>query len=396
MTRSVPPPQSLRSLLALDAKKLRSFAVALLVGSAFVASAAAFHRELPPEPTPPPGMKVGKTDVTLESNAPQWKVLRLAQVKLPEPHYTDAFPARFTVDEALASKVGTPLAGRVTTVFVVLGQNVKRGDPLFSVASPDIAGLRAEREKALVGLEASKADFQRVKAMVEAKALPEKDQLASDRDLREAQLSVRLAETKLSSLRVSSRSDNEFTVVAPRDGVVIEKSVLPAQQVDANTPLVGVADLSRVRVAAELFEADAVTATKGGKVQISSPSMPGFAAETTISLVSQVADPERHTVSVWADLPNAEGNIRPNVFAELRLLTSPPAGTLEIPTSALVSDGSHQYVYVATGNGRFERRSVVAGPSRDDRLLVFKGLTNGETVVEQGAVLLDNQIALVN
>jgi len=231
---------------------------------------------------------------------------------------------------------------------------------------------------------------------VDAKALPEKDALASSRELREATLSLRLAETKLSSLRVSARTDNEFTVVSPRDGVVIEKNVLPAQQVYAGAPLVSVADLSKVRVVADLFEADAVAAVKGAKARITSPSMPGFEADADIELVSQVADPERHTVAVWAELPNADGTIRPNVFAEMKLLTSPPPGTLEIPTAALVSDGSHQYVYVAAGNGRFERRTVTAGASRDDRLLVFKGLQAGDTVVEQGAVLLDNQIALVN
>jgi RND family efflux transporter MFP subunit len=279
---------------------------------------------------------------------------------------------------------------------VVLGQAVKAGQPLFSVTSPDIAGLRAEREKSAVGLDVSKAAYERVKAMVDAKALPAKDAIESDQQLREAALALRLAETKLRSLKVSSRADNEFTVVSPRDGVVIEKNVLPSQQVEAGAPLVGVADLSTVRVAADLFEADASGIVKGTKALVTSPSLPGFQVETEIEMVSSVADPERHTVPVWVRLPNTDGRIRPNAYAEVRLATNPQPGTLEIPTSALVSDGAHQYVYVQENPGHFVRRPVVAGSSRDDRLLIYQGLKPGEVVVEQGAVLLDNQIALAN
>jgi len=397
MTSQIPPETiTLGSALSLTKQKAWTFAAALGVGALGLLATAAFHRAPPPENPPAQGIQVGKTDVTLAANAAQWKVLRVTPVQVPAVHWSNAFPARFTVDEALAAKVGTPLAGRVSTVHVVLGQTVKAGEPLFSVASPDIAGLRAEREKAAVSLDVTKAAYERVKAMVDAKALPAKDALESDQQLREASLSLRLAENKLRSLKVSPRGDNEFTVVSPRDGVVIEKNVLPSQQVDAGAPLVGVADLSTVRVAADLFEADAGGIVKGTKALITSPSLPGFSVEADIEMVSSVADPERHTVPVWVRLPNTDGRIRPNAYAEVRLASAPQPGTLEIPTSALVSDGAHQYVYVQESPGHFVRRPVVAGSSRDDRLLIYQGLKPGEVVVEQGAVLLDNQIALAN
>ncbi len=397
MTPNTPPETaSLGAVLSLSKQRAWPFFGALALGVLGLIATATFHRAPPPEAPAAQGIQVGKSDVTLTANAAQWKVLKLSQVHEPAVHWSNAFPARFMVDEALSAKVGTPLAGRVSTVYVVLGQNVKAGAPLFSISSPDIAGLRAEREKAAVGLDVQKAAFERVKAMVEAKALPAKDAIESDQQLREAALSLRLAESKLRSLKVSARADNEFTVVAPRDGVVIEKNVLPSQQVEQGAPLVSVADLSSVRVAADLFEADASGIVKGSRAQITSPSMPGFTAEVEVELVSSVADPERHTVPVWVRLPNTDGRIRPNAYAEMRLATTAQPGTLEIPTSALVSDGAHQYVYVQEGPGHFVRRPVTAGSSRDDRLLVYQGLKPGETVVEQGAVLLDNQISLAN
>ncbi|HET9958020.1 MAG TPA: efflux RND transporter periplasmic adaptor subunit [Polyangiaceae bacterium] len=387
-------PVKLGDVLAVGRQRMWPFVAALVIGAGALVVTLSFQRKPPEEMSDAPGIAVGKSDVTLAKDAPQWKLLHVTPAVAKGENFGEPFPARFGVDEALAAKVGTPLAGRVSTVHVVLGQNVKAGQPLFSVTSPDIAGLRAEREKSAASLELAKAAYERVKAMVDARALPAKDALESNEQLREASLSLRLAESKLMSLKVSSRADNEFTVVSPRDGVVIEKNVLPAQQVSTETPLISVADLSTVRVVAELFEADAAGIGKGTQAIITSPSLPGLTLKASVELVSSVADPERHTVSVYARIPNPTGDIRPNAFAEMQLSGSAPAGAVEIPTSALVSDGSHQYVYVQDRPGHFVRRPVVAGSSHSDKLVIYSGLAVGELVVSAGAVLLDNQIAL--
>lgn len=383
---ALPPPR----------QRLTSLGVAIFASALAILAAISFHRKPPPEATAAAGMKVASGAISLASGAPQWKVLKLGGVVAPTERWSDPYPARFKVDEAFASKVGSPLSGRVTNVFIELGQPVKAGQPLFAVASPDIAELRAGQQKAAVDLDVSKAAYERIKAMVEARALPAKDELESDQQLRQAELALKLAQTKLSSLRVSSTGDNEFKVLAPRDGAIIEKSVLPSQHVDSDDTLVSIADLDAVWVVADLFEADAVGLTTGMKARVTSPSLPGFQAEADVERVSSVVDPERHTVGVRVKLNNADGRIRPNTFAEVRFLSAAAAGSTEIAASALVSDGPKQYVYVQDTPGHFVRRDVVAGAVRDGRISIVKGLTAGESVVEQGAVLLDNQIDLSN
>lgn len=375
-------------------KRLTSLGIAVFASALAILAAVSFHRKAPPEATAAAGMKVTSSAVSLESAAPQWKVLKVGAVVAPTERWSDPYPARFKVDEAFASKVGSPLSGRVTNVFIELGQPVKAGQPLFAVASPDIAELRASQQKAAVDLDVSKAAYERIKAMVEARALPAKDELESDQQLRQAELSLKLAQTKLSSLKVSSNGDNEFKVLAPRDGAVIEKAVLPSQHVDSDDTLVSIADLNAVWVVADLFEADAVGLTTGMKARVTSPSLPGFQAEADVERVSSVVDPERHTVGVRVKLANADGRIRPNTFAEVRFLSAAAAGSTEIAASALVSDGPKQYVYVQELPGHFVRRDVVAGAVRDGRISIVSGLKPGESVVEQGAVLLDNQIDL--
>jgi RND family efflux transporter MFP subunit len=367
---------------------------AAAVSAVAVGAALLFHRHLPAEPSAPAGMHVEKDSVTLEKGAPQWKAIRLGKVTTPGERWSDTFPARFRVDEAVASRVGSPLSGRVTSVSVELGQTVKAGAPLFAVASPDIAALRAEQAKASVDLQVARAAYDRVKAMVEARALPAKDELESDQQEKQAELALKLAQMKLSSVKVSTRGDNEFTVVAPRDGVIIEKTVLPGQQVTTDDSLVSVAELDMVWVMADLFEADANGITTGVKARVTSPSLPGFSVEAPVERVSSVVDPDRHTVSVRVKLANPDLRMRPNMFAEVRFLTKPTSGTVEMAATALVSDGPKQYAYVLEAPGRFVKRSIVAGSERDGRVIVLSGLKPEETVVEQGAVLLDNQIDL--
>jgi RND family efflux transporter MFP subunit len=375
-------------------KSIGGLGIATLVSALALLAAFSFHRQPPPEASPAPGMKVTADAVSLSPGAPQWKVLKLGTATDASERWSEPYPARFKVDEAFAAKVGSPLAGRISNVMVELGQPVKAGMPLFSVASPDIADLRAEQQKAAVDLEVAKAAYERIKAMVEARALPAKDEIESDQQLRQAQLSLRLAQTKLSSLKVSGRSDNEFTVLAPRDGVVIEKDVLPSQQVTSGDSLVSIADLDAVWVVADLFEADAVGLKNGTKARVTSPSLPGFSAEADVERVSSVVDPERHTVGVRVKLSNADGRIKPNTFASVSFLSQSMPGSVEVAASALVSDGSKQRIYVQDVPGHFVRRQVVAGPVRDGRVSIFSGLKVGDTVVEQGAVLLDNQIDL--
>jgi len=376
--------------------RLVGWGLAMLAACLSIWIAAGWTR-VPRAATPEPaGMTVGKDTITLEHGAPQWQVIKLGIAGPASSDWTDPVPARVVIDETRASKVGVPLSGRVTSVYVELGQKVKAGEPLFSVASPDIAELRAQKEKAAVDLDAARAALDRVRAMVATRALPAKEELAAQRDLKEAEVAYRLAGSKLESLKVSSQSDNEFTVTAPRSGVVVEKNVLLAQAVspDANAALMVVADLSSVWVVADLFDAEATGVREGARAQVTSPSLPDLRIDGRVEMVSSVVDPNRHTVPIRVRLPNSEGVLRPNVYARVRFSAAHKAGVVEVPASSLVTDGEHQYLYVQDGEGRFVKRTVVAGSVRDGRVPVLSGLKSGEIVVEEGAILLDNQLAL--
>jgi cobalt-zinc-cadmium efflux system membrane fusion protein len=376
--------------------RLRLWLAAVSAAVVSVGLAARFSPEGPRVAPPSGEMVTAGNGIALASGAPQWQFVKLGAAAAPVERWTDPVPARIAVDQARASKVGVPLGGHVTRVFVELGQRVGAGDPLFSVASPDIAELQAAREHAGVDLEAARTTLSRVRAIVATRALPAKEEVTAQQQLRQAEVAFHLAESKLASLRVRSRADSEFTVSSPRPGVVVEKNVLVDQQVtpDGSGALMVIADLSSVWVVAELFEGDAADIREGAAAQVTSPSLPDVSLQGKVEMVSAVVDPGRHTLPVRVRLPNPERLLRPNVYATVRFATPARKEAVEVPASALVSDGEHQYVYVQDAAGHFTRREVAAGSAREGRVPVVSGLTVGETIVEEGAFLLDNQLAL--
>jgi RND family efflux transporter MFP subunit len=374
---------------------------ALLVSAGAVVAAVHYRRPDPPPDVPAPGMKVGSDNVALEGNAPQWSSVKVGKAVAAQPRWSDSSPARVVIDETKTSRIGSPLEGRVTAVNVQRGQIVKTGAILFVVSSPNLAELRADRDKAVVEQATAKANLDRTQALVDANALPAKELIAAQSQYAEAQLAVRTAQSKLASLNVQGTGAGGFSVTAPRDGVVVERNVDLGQTVTAEAGgLIVIADLSTVWVVVDLFEEDVGRLEPGAKAKVTLKSLPGVEFDGVVDQVSAVVDPDRHTVPVRVRLDNPNGQLRPHSYAQVQFFEPSPA-QVEVPASAVMSDGDKSYVYVASpgkdGKGySFARRDVVAGALHEGTVPIYAGLQVGEPVAVQGAVLLDNQIQISN
>jgi cobalt-zinc-cadmium efflux system membrane fusion protein len=367
---------------------------AVLIGAVAIVLARHYKRPDPPKEPPAPGMTVGSNSITLANDAPMWNVVKVGKAEAAQPHWTDPVPARVVFDETRTSRLGTPLSGRVTAVMVERGQKVAKGALLFTVSSPNLAELRAEQEKATVERVTAQTEYNRVKDLVAGGSIPGKDLVTAEQQLREAELAVRLAGQKLASLNVAGGNGAAaFTVTAPREGVVVEKTVAVGQSVDASAgSLMAIADLSDVWVVADLFENDVGSLAPGAKARVTVGTID---IEATVDQVAGVVDPERHTVPVRVRLANAEGTLRPNSYAQIRFYDETTA-KVALPASAVMSDGATSYVYVKSDKGELKRRDVVVGSVNGGKVPVLDGVEVGEQVVIQGAILLDNQIQLDN
>ncbi|HEX3595478.1 MAG TPA: efflux RND transporter periplasmic adaptor subunit [Polyangiaceae bacterium] len=379
-------------------RRLTGAFVAILLSAIAVVAAARFERKPPPAPTTSNTVAVSGSAISITTGAPQWDVIRLGKAEPATEHWSDPVPGYVRVDETRAARVGAPLGGRVQKVYAELGQVVSVGTPLFSVASPDLAALRADLEHAKIDRAAAKTTFDRVHAIVQARALPEKEEVQAGQTLSQAELAETAAASRLSSLKVATQGYGEFVVKSPRAGQVAEKSVLPGQEIDAGAQgnLMMIADLSSVWVVAELFESDTIGVHPGTKTHVTVASAPGRVFDAEVETVSAVVDPDRHSIPIRVRLENPDGVLKPNTFARMQFYTSAPSGSVDIPSSALVTDGSNQYVYTRSPEGKFARKRVTAGAAREGRVIVTEGLAAGDIVVERGAILLDNQIQLAD
>lgn len=301
--------------------------------------------------------------------------------------WSDEVSARIAFDESRTSRLGVPLAGRVTQLSVVPGQHVVAGAPLFVVASADLADLRTQRDRAHLALGTARANHARVHALVEAQSLPAKELVAAEHDVAQAKLGEEAADEKIAALRLTTGGDSVFTVTAPRAGTVVDLKVTVGQQVSPDAGLlIAIADLSHVWVYANLVDETHLAVGTPAKVTLED----GTVVEGSVDQVSAIVDPDRHAVPVRVALDNARGALRPGGYADMRFL-DPSDGSSCVPPDAVRSTGADHYVYVRAA-GKLKRRVVVAARPDAGRVAIRAGLTAGEEVVATGTAALDNQL----
>jgi membrane fusion protein, heavy metal efflux system len=349
-------------------------------------------RQAPPAAS---ALSVAGDAITISENAPQWNYLELAVAEEKPALSPPPAPGRVTFDEKRSAAAGSPLPGRIEQVQVRLGDQVKPGDRLFAIRSGALADLDRELESARNEVAAKARIAQRARELVGLRAAPEKDQLEAEEDLRQAQLALRAATAKRESLNATLDGDTRFWVTAPRDGTVVELDASPGLEVgpDRDKPLLRLSNIDQVLVLADLQEQDAYDLAVGSPVTIQTPTG-DVTRRGVVEQVSQVVDPQRHTVEVRVRADNADHALRPNAFVEVALAPDPSRQRVRVPGEAVVSDGKRNVVFVTHDAGRLERIPVTVGRRRDGEVELQDGLEPGTRYVAKGAILLLNQLDL--
>lgn len=342
----------------------------------------------------PSGFSADPQGVTLSADAPQWKYVELSVAALGPALPPLPVPARVDLDPKRTAAVGVPLPGRIEAVSVRLGSRVKQGDQLFSVRSAAFAELDREAEAARAQVAVRQRLLDRAKELYELKASAQKEVLAAEAELKEAELTLKAAESKQRSLSVAAQGDNLFWVRAVRSGTVVELDVFPGQEVgpERDKPMLRISDLDEVLVIADVPETDAREVSIGEAVTITAPAL--GAREGVVEYISEVVEPRRRTVEVWVRAKNLDRQMRPNGFVEVVVRPDTSAQVVRVPDVSVVTQGTRSVVFVVAGPNRLEPREVKVGRRRDGLVEVRHGLEPAERFVSHGAALLLNQVDL--
>jgi membrane fusion protein, heavy metal efflux system len=345
--------------------------------------------------------------IAIPQDSAQLRQIRVAAVGVADvPQDEVVAPARVGVDPNRLSKVLLPVPGRIEEVLAKLGDRVERGQPLVAVESPDAdSAVSASRQadaaerQAEAALTKSEADYQRARDLLEHGAAAQKDVLAAQNERVQAQGALETARAgreqarrKLELLGLQPTAFRQPVIVrAPINGTVLDVGVAPGEyRNDTTAPLMSIADLTRVWLSAEVAEPAIALIRPGDDVAIILVAFPTEVFAGKVTRVADVLDPQTRTVKVYVELPNPGGRLRPDMFGTLRHVAS-RRRTPMVPLASVVQQYGRAVVFVEREPARFERREVVLGVREGERVAILEGVTPGERVVVDGAMLLKDR-----
>src|SRR5215813_1264524 len=369
--------------------------------------------------TPPatPSANSSPTPASVQSSAIETEIVAPQSI-------AGVIPAtgKILVPENRVAVIGPVNQGRIVRLYAGQGTVVRKGQKLADLESADIDQAEADYLKALAdyenALRSSAAEvklaqesYDRNKLLYEQKVTAGKNLQAAEHDLEvakaAAESSVNGTKAALTAARrhllllglndatieaLSKKTDlaATFPLNSPIDGIVVERNATIGASVGTDANLFKIIDLSQVWIDANVFEKDLQRVRAGQEVKLTVPAFPGATFSGRVILINSVVDPDTRTVKVRTEVANPDGRLKPDMFANVQIVTDVNRAAISIPKSAVLNEEGKTIVFVAEGNG-YKKRQVQAGIQNNDRVEIVDGLAAGDRVVVKGNYLLLQQ-----
>jgi cobalt-zinc-cadmium efflux system membrane fusion protein len=325
-------------------------------------------------------------------------------------------------EDRIAS-IGPVHEGRIIKLFAGQGNFVRKGQKLAELESADIDEAEADYLKAVADLENAnrssaaevkfaQSTYDRTKLLVEKEITPAKNLQQAEHDLEvaksnsanaiaSAKVAVSNARRHLQILGLGDAAINAmagrsnvgasvFSLNAPISGIVVERNGTLGATVGTDANLFKIIDLSSVWIDANVFEKDLERVRNGQFVKVTVPAFPQSSFTGKVILISSIVDPDTRTVKVRTEVPNPDGRLKPDMFANVEIVTAAHRTAISVPLSAILDDGGKSVVFVADGNN-YVKKDVTIGIKSEDRAEIVQGLNAGDKVVTKGNYLLMEQ-----
>lgn len=269
-------------------------------------------------------------------------------------------------------RVSSRFPGRIERLYVTSeGQSVRKGEPIVTLYSPEAISAQQEFLLALQSID---------------------DSTMLDQS-RQKLLRWGFSDEQIAELTESRKTNDVVTVISPLSGVVIKKGVEQGQYVGTGDAMIDIADLSMVWMNGEVYEHDMRWVKPGAEVSVTTDAWPGKSFSGHVSFVSPSLDPSTRTVRYRAELTNTDGALKRDMYVRATLRVAQPPGIV-VPSTAVLSTGGGQIVWMRVADGKFERRTVTVGAVTDGYAQIVSGLDAGDVVVTSGGYLIDSESKL--
>lgn len=291
------------------------------------------------------------------------------------------------------------VGGIVKQVPVILGDHVRRGQPLAVIFSSELAEAQTQYLAHLAELEADHKKLERTQTLVRlgAASKQEEEEVAATHAAHEAEVRAALERLKLlgagdqqiSALKRAGQIDPNFTVPAPINGVLLSRSANLGLVVNTAQELFAVADLSTVWVIASVNEKDFASVRVGSAASITAPAYAGRAWKGRVAYIQPQVDPSTRTAQARIEVANPSESLRIDMYMDVEFTSTSTVGPV-VPEAAVQSIGERQFVFlpVKDKEGSFTMRQVRLGPFSNGFYPVLEGLKPDDIVVTDGSFIL--------
>jgi cobalt-zinc-cadmium efflux system membrane fusion protein len=330
----------------------------------------------------------------------QQKRIQLYSVQPSKFHTTVDTTGVVDFDHNQATAVLAPFSGPVVKLLVTLGQHVNKDQALATVASPDFAAAAGAYRKALAAAQAADQLAATDQDLFSNHALSQRENAQaqsdatgadSDRDAAlQALLALDVDPQTITDIRDGKSVSYAMGVIrSPIEGVVVEKSIMPGELLSAgDTQCFTVADLSRVWVMAQIFDADLDSVRVGDSAEVESGSGAKILAGK-VDNVSAEVDPNTQSVLARVVVENPGDFLKKQMYVGVRIRSGEARDALLVPVTAVLRDDENlPFVYVVAADGSYARRPVDLGYRDGDRMVIASGLNVGDKVVVDGSIFL--------
>ncbi len=349
------------------------------------ASIPATQQQLSSAAAPPPPAETPLSNVQLSPERLQSIGVKFGVAQRKDLKDTIRTTGTVAIDERRISYVQTRISGHIEKVFAdATYQYVKKGQPLFTLHSPEL--VTAEREYLLARQNAQNLSQSTVPGVASGVG----SLLEASRE-RLAQWDI--SPQEIARLESTGQVGETLEIDSPVSGYITERNALPNLMVQPDTRLYTVADLSTVWVLAQIFQNDLGRLKAGSPASLTVDSYPGRVFRGRVDFIYPDVDMTTRTARARLVFSNPHMTLSPGMFVNVSVDVN-LGKQLAIPVSGVLQSGSRQIVFVDRGSGYLEPREVQLGPQANDEYIVLKGLQAGERIVTSANFLIDSESQL--
>jgi len=303
-------------------------------------------------------------------------------------------PGKILAPQPQTAIISHAFSARIAEVHVKIGETVQKDQPLVTLECQEVGQATSDFYRAQADLELARINLAREERLLESGIGVKKNHAAAETAFKIADSAAEAAEKRLHVLGFTEDQVQELvethqvspaiTLHSPIAGKVVANQAVRGALVDQLTEIIKIIDLSRLWVDAEVFEKDIAKVKLGQKVGISVPAYPDHVFAGKVTYIADLVNEDTRTITVRAEVGNADGRLKPGLFADVEISLNGNREVLTVPTAAVLEEGERKMVFVQLQEGSYECREVETGFCSGDYQHVISGLEAGELVVVEG------------